>query len=101
MPLTPRDRRFLQTADRLKLYLLLIAVGIFVYVLCLPSPDIHPATTIFGIVLCGMFWLTQRLLSFITLLDVELTRTLHALKQCLSPEQQQELFPSSPPAPKR
>jgi len=97
MPLTSRNRKFLQTVDRLNLYLLLIALGVFVYLLCLPSSEIHLTTSLFGIVLCGVFWLTQRLLSMITLLDIELTRTINALRQCLSPEQQQQLFRSPPP----
>ena len=96
MPLTSRDRRFLQTVDRLKLYLLIMAVAIFFYVLCLPSSDIHLTTSIFGIALCGMFWVTQRLLSIISLLDFELTRTLNILKQSLSAEQQGEVFRPRP-----
>jgi hypothetical protein len=87
MPLTSRDRRFVQAVDRLKLYLLLVALGMFVYLLCLPSSEIHPTTSMFGVVLCGMFWLTQRLLSLITRLDVELTRAINALKRSLPPEQ--------------
>jgi hypothetical protein len=73
----------LQTVDRLKLYLLVLALVVFVYVLCLPSSEIHPTTSILGIALCGMFWLTQRLLSLITLLDLELTRAVNALKRSL------------------
>ena len=82
MPLNSRDRRFLQTVDRLKLYLLLM-----------PSSEIQMATSVLGVALCGVFWLTQRLLSFITLLDLELTRVVNAVKRTLTDAQRKELFP--------
>ena len=50
------------------------------------------ATSIIGVALCGVFWLTQRLLSFITQLDLELTRVVNTLKHTLPPDQQKELF---------
>lgn len=93
MPLNSRDRRFLQTVDRLKLYLLLMAVGVFMYLLLMPSSEIQMATSVLGVALCGVFWLTQRLLSFITSLDLELTRVVNAVKRTLTDAQRKELFP--------
>ena len=93
MPLNSRDRRFLQTVDRLKLYLLLMAVGVFMYLLLMPSSEIQMATSVLGVALCGVFWLTQRLLSFITSLDLELTRVVNAVKRTLTDAQRKEFFP--------
>lgn len=93
MPLNSRDRRFLQTVDRLKLYLLLMAVGVFLYLLLMPSSEIQMATSVLGVALCGVFWLTQQLLSFITSLDLELTRVVNAVKRTLTDAQRKELFP--------
>ncbi len=91
MPLTPQDRRFLQRIDRLKLYLILIAAAVFCYLLLIPTKEIQMATSVIGIVLCGVFWLTQRLLTFITVLDLELTRVLDVVKRTLSEEQRKQL----------
>ena len=95
MPLTSRDRRFLQNIDRLKVYLLLLGVAVFLYLLLTPSTEIQMATSILGVALCGVFWLTQRLLSFITLLDLELTRIVNTLKHTLPEEQRKEFFGAS------
>lgn len=92
MPLTARDRRFLETIDRLKMYLLLLALAVLLYLLFAPGGELQMATSVIGLALCGVFWLTQRLLSFISLLDLELTRVANAIKQSLSEEQRQELF---------
>jgi len=92
MPLTSRDRRFLQTVDRMKIYLLLMAVAVFLYLLYIPSSEIQMATSVLGLALCGVFWLTQRLLSCITLLDLELTRIVNALKRSLPEDQKKEFF---------
>ncbi|PIQ83746.1 MAG: hypothetical protein COV75_05830 [Candidatus Omnitrophica bacterium CG11_big_fil_rev_8_21_14_0_20_63_9] len=92
MPLTSRDRRFLQTVDRMKIYLLLMAVAGFLYLLYIPSSEIQMATSVLGLALCGVFWLTQRLLSCITLLDLELTRIVNALKRSLPEDQKKEFF---------
>ena len=94
MPLNHRDRKFLQTIDRFKIYLLLMALAVLVYLLVMPSSEIQMTTSIFGIALCGVFWLTQRLLSFITQLDLELARVVNTLKHTLPPDQQKELFGS-------
>ena len=90
MPLTQNDRRFLQTIERLKVYLLLIGIAVLVYLLCMPSSELQMATSILGIALCGVFWLTQRLLSFISMLDLELQRIATALKRSLPEEQRKE-----------
>ena len=95
MPLTDHDRRFLQTIDRFKLYLLFLAMAILVLLLVTPEQEIQLATSIIGMALCGVFWLTQRLLSYITTLDIELSRVATALRRSLTEEQRKELFPVS------
>ena len=92
MPLSHRDRKFLQTIDRFKIYLLLIAIVVLASLLAMPSSEIQMTTSVMGIALCGVFWLTQRLLHFITQLDLELTRVVNTLKHTLTPDQQKELF---------
>ena len=92
MPLTQRDRRFLQTIDRLKVYLLLLGLAVFFYLLFAPSGELQTVTSVIGMALRGVFWLTQRLLSFITLLDLELTRIVNVLKRTLPEEQQKGFF---------
>lgn len=86
MPLTHEDRRFLEAVGRLKLYVLVTAVAVLVLFLVTPSAQIQLVTSIVGITLCGVFWLTSRLLSFITLLDHELTGAMLALKRSLPPD---------------
>ena len=93
MPLNSSDRKFLHTVDRLKLYLLLMAVSVFIFLLMAPTGEIQMATSVLGIALCGVFWLTQRLLTFVALLDSELTRVVNAVKRSLTEEQRKELFP--------
>ena len=95
MPLTNQDRRFLSVVNRLKVYLVMMALAVFVYLFLTPSSEIQMATSVLGMALCGVFWLTQRLVSCITLLDVELTRVLNVLKRTLPEEQRKELFGSS------
>ena len=92
MPLKPSDRQFLEVVERLKIYLLIMAAAIFVFLLVVPQTEIQMATSIIGIALCGVFWLTQRLLSVITLLDLELMRMVNVLKRTLSEDQRKELF---------
>ena len=92
MPLKPSDRQFLEAVERLKIYLLIMAAAIFVFLLVVPQTEIQMATSIIGIALCGVFWLTQRLLSVITLLDLELMRMVNVLKRTLSEDQRKELF---------
>ncbi len=91
MPLTSRDRGFLRAVDRLKLYVMAMALTIFVYLLYVPTDEIRMVTSVIGLALCGVFWLTQRLLSFISVLDLELTRVLNVLKSTLPEEQRREL----------
>lgn len=88
MPLSHRDRHFLQTVERLKIYLLLIAGAVFLYLLFVPSNEIQMTTSVVGFALCGIFWLTQRLLSLVSLLDLELTRLLNAVKRVLPEDDQ-------------
>ena len=80
MPLSEKDRRFLQAVDRLKVYVLLLALAVFVYLLVAPAGEIQMATSILGLALCGVFWLTQRLLTCISALDYELTSVVKSLK---------------------
>ena len=92
MPLTTGDRRFLQAIERLKFYLLILAVAVLLYLLWTPRNEIQMATSIIGIALCGVFWLTQRLLTFISVLDLELTRIVRVLQRTLPEEQRKELL---------
>ncbi len=95
MPLGPGERKFLQAIDRIKMYLLAMAIAIFIYLLLTPSNEMQMATSILGLTLCVVFWVTQRLLSLITSLDTELTRALNTLKHCLPKEQQKDFFGST------
>ena len=92
MPLSARDRQFLEVIERLKIYLLVMAAAILIFLLVVPQTEIQMATSITGMALCGVFWLTQRLLSFITLLDLELTRMINVLKRTLPEDQRKTLF---------
>ena len=92
MPLTPQDRRFLQTVNRLKVYLLVLAVAVFLYLLLIPSNELQMATSVMGLALCGVFWLTQRLLSFISVLDLELMRVINVLTRTLPAAQRKALM---------
>lgn len=92
MPLKPSDRRFLDVVERLKIYLLVMAAAVFVFLLVVPETEIQMATSVIGVALCGVFWLTQRLLSFVTLLDLELTRVINVLKRTLPEDQRKELL---------
>ena len=92
MPLTPKDRVLLDRINHLKVYLLILAIAVFVYLFFLPASEVQMATSIVGITLCGVFWVTHRLLSFISLLDLELTRLMNALKRALPEEQRKELL---------
>ena len=92
MPLTRKDRRFLEAVDRLKLYVLVMALAVLGLLLVTPSGQIQLVTSIVGIALCGVFWLTSRLLALITLLDHELTRAMMTLKRTLPQDQQKQFF---------
>ena len=75
MLLSDRDREFLKRVKWLHGYLMLIAFGILVYLLTAPRVE----TGILAVTLCGVLWLSQRLLTFVTTLDHELQRLLNAL----------------------
>ncbi len=93
MPLTPQDRTLLRVIDRLKIYLLLIAFAIFLYLLVTPAEDVsRMVTAVIGITLCGVFWVMQQLLALISRLDFEFTRLTNALKRSLPRDQQREFF---------
>ena len=64
-----------------------MALAVLVYLVLTPISEIRTATSIVGVTLCAMFWLTQRLLTFITVLDVELTRILYVVKRSFTEEQ--------------
>ena len=95
MPLSRSDRDFLRVAERMKLYILVITVGIFFCLLVAPSNEIQMVTAMIGIAFCGTVWLTQKLLSFITLLDSELVRVVNAVKSLLTEEERRRFFPDS------
>ena len=86
MPLTPQDQQFIHAANRFKIYLLLMGGAILVYLLLAPAGSLQMSTAVLGITLCGVFWLTQKLLSLITVLDLELTRLANAVQQSLKEE---------------
>ena len=86
MPLTPADRRFLKAADHFKIYLLLLGVVVLVFLVCAPTQEVQMGVAVMGVALCSMFWLTQRLLTVITILDLELTKAIEALKRALPAE---------------
>jgi hypothetical protein len=92
MALAPRDRKFLHTVDRFKVYLLVIAGGVLLFLLITPGQETRLVTSVIGVVLCGIFWLTQRLLSYITVLDLELSRLANAIKRSLTEEERREFF---------
>jgi hypothetical protein len=94
MPLTKRDRAFLAGIDRLKLYVVLLAGAVFAYLFFSPRAEIQMATSIVGLALCAVFWLTQRLLSFIAYLDHELTRLTNVIQHTLTDQQRKEFFGS-------
>lgn len=83
MPLTERDKAFLAAIDRFKVYVLVMAFGVFLYLLARPPGEIQLTASLLTITLCITFWLTQRLLSFITLLDTELMSTIAAVRRTL------------------
>ena len=93
MPLSRNDRSFLRVVERLKLYILVITVGVFFCLLVVPSNEVQMVTAVIGIAFCGISWLTQKLLSFISLLDSELTRVVNAVKSMLSEEERRRFFP--------
>jgi hypothetical protein len=96
MPLNKKDRVFISVVSRLKILVLVIAALTLVFILVTPPSEIQAATTVLGIALCGLFYMTQRLLSFITDMDFEISRLTDVIKSTLTEEQRQRLFPESP-----
>ena len=92
MPLSPQDRQFLQVIGRLKIYVMVLAVVVLLRLLITPTSAIDTTTTVLSISLCGVFWLTQRLLSLISRLDFELTRLLDVLKRTIPEDRRKELL---------
>ncbi len=93
MPLTKKDRRFLAAIDRLKLFLLIVAALTLVFILLTPPSQIQMVTTVLGVALCGVFYMTQRLLACITNLDFEISRLSDVIKSTLTKEERKSLFP--------
>ena len=91
MPLTRTDKQFLGAVDRLKILLLLLAVGVFLMVLMTPPTQLTYPATMATIALCGLLWVTQRLLTLVTVLDIELTKAGGALKRTLTDEQRRAM----------
>ena len=92
MPLTPKDREFLEAVERLKTYLVLMAGGVFAVLLFTPARELHAVTSLVGLVLCALFWVTQRLLSFIAILDLELNRLRDAVLRSMPEAQRREFL---------
>ena len=90
MPLTPSDRHFVKVVDHLKLYLLLLAASVLIFLMCTPASQIHLATAVVGIALCWLVWLTQRLLSLLAMLDLELNKAIDTIKRVLPTESRHE-----------
>jgi len=90
--LTLKERRFLRAVEHLKYYLLALAVAVFLLILSIPPSEISLATCLVIVALCGLLWVTQRLLTFITLLDIQLAKAIRGLKYSLSDEQRRELL---------
>jgi len=91
MPLRKGDRVFLHSVDRFKVYLLLIAICVLIFLLMTPAEEMRLPTAVIGVALCGIFWLTQRLLSYITVLDIELTRIAKVIRDELPEEHRKKL----------
>ena len=99
MPLSYRDRAFLRRIDRLKLYLVIVAAAVLVFLVLAPDEEMRTTTSVIGMVLCGIFWLTQRLLSYISELDQELEDLRDAVERIVPEHERYRLTtPEAPPA---
>ena len=96
MPLSPADKRLLHILDRLRIYLLTVAGLVLFLLLLTPPSHFHLPMIVICVVLCGVLWVTQRLLTLITLLDLELMRAIDTLKRLVPEEQRRELFRRHP-----
>lgn len=84
MPLTSSERRFLSRCDRFKYLLVLLALTLLFYIVVTPVSDFSMPTFIIATAFCVTFWVTQRLITLITVLDVELAKTVRALQRLMS-----------------
>ena len=91
MPLTRQDRQFLEAISRHKIYVLVMAAAVLCYLRLARAEDFSLSTLVLGLALCGVFWLTQRLLSFISVLDYEVTRLSKAVSKSLPEEERKTL----------
>ena len=74
--------RLLPVTDRLPFWLIgtilslvvVIAAGVCVFLLGSSHHEMRFVTLVIGVPMCGVFWLAQRLLTSITILDGELMR---------------------------
>lgn len=92
MPLSEKDRKFLGRVGLFKIYVILMAAAVLLFLIVVPYEH-RTAMWAVEVALCGVFWVTQRLLSYISLLDFEITRLMNVLKHTLTLEQRKELFP--------
>jgi hypothetical protein len=99
MPLSSSDRRFLKTADRMKIFLVALALVVLIFLACAPSSELTLVTAVLGMSLCGIFWLTQRLLTVITVLDTELSRLIEIIRRTLPEESRKQVFRELQPPP--
>ena len=76
----------------MKFYLVGLASVVLIFLACTPSSELTLVTAVLGMSLCGIFWLTQRLLTVITLLDAELSRLIEIIKRTLPEESRQSVF---------
>ena len=92
MPLSPRERNFIRAVDRLKILLLLMGSTVLAYLLFTPPSHLFAVTSIMGVTLCALFWVTHQLLTLITILDVELTKMIDAVKKALPEDARRRLL---------
>lgn len=76
----------------MKFYLIGLALAVLIFLFSTPSSELTLVTAVLGMSLCGIFWLTQRLLTVITLLDVELNQLIEIIKRTLPEESRQQVF---------
>lgn len=76
----------------MKLYLIGLALVVLVFLVCTPSSELTLVTAVLGMSLCGMFWLTQRLLTVIALLDSELNKLIEIIRRTLPEESRKTVF---------
>ena len=92
MPLSPRERDLVRAVDRLKILLLLTGSVVLVYLLFTPPSQLFAVTSIMGVTLCALFWVTHQLLTLIAVLDIELTKMIDAVKKALPEDARRKLL---------